>query len=177
MITVAAQVAAFERQAMAFVRRVLTGAGRTFRARMNAERIGGGAGSALRVKSGKLKRSFQYHLVETPGGFRMDASIGTGGAEYAQDHEEFGRLEFENTFQEEADRALEEIRIGVDALGRLGPGSGVSNVAAAPVSAGIREIGQHILQKRATASAAARARRAANLKSGISGWRSIRKGS
>lgn len=167
MAKVTVQVAAYERQARSFVRRVLLSAGRTFRARMNAERIGGGPGSALKVKTGKLKRSFRYELQETPNGFRLSGSIGQG-APYAGEHEDLGRLEFDNTFQEEAQRALEEIRMGLQALARLGTGSVTTSVAA-PISAASREIAQHILQKRATARAAARARRASN-------WRSIRRG-
>ena len=166
--SVSVQVTAYERQARSFVRRVLLAAGRTFRARMNQERIGGGPGSALKVVTGKLKRSFRYALEETPRGFRLAGSIGQG-APYAGEHEELGRLEFDNTFDEEAGRALEEIRLGLDALARIGGGRVSSGVAAPAASAGIQAVGEHILRKRASASAAARARR-------LTRWRSIRRG-
>lgn len=166
--SVSLQVATYERQARSFVRRVLLSAGRTFRARMNQERIGGGPGSALRVVTGKLKRSFRYVLEETPKGFRLAGSIGQG-APYAGEHEEFGRLEFDNTFDQEASRALEEIRIGLDVLARVGGGRTSVAAASPAASAGIQAIGEHILRKRTVARDAARARRASR-------WRSIRRG-
>ncbi len=110
--TVEAQANAYERNVKAFIRRTLLDFGRRFRGRMMTERIGGGPQSALQVKTGKLKRDFRYKLVETPYGYKIEAEIGRT-APYANDHEDLGRLEFVNTFEQEAETALSSIESGL----------------------------------------------------------------
>jgi hypothetical protein len=173
MASAAVQVARFEKSVRTFVRKTLLDFGRRFRARMMRERIGGG-GSVLNVVTGKLKRSFRYDLVETARGFRIDGQIGGGPAPYAEDHEIFGRLEYENTFQTEAKQTIDEIRTGLlffaknpSAPVSFGSGgvSAVSGGADSARSALISEFKAHYIAKRA----------AAKLKR-QSKWRSMRKG-
>ncbi len=151
------QLARAERQIRAYIRRMLLEFGRRFRARMMRERIGGN-GSVLKVKTGKLKRSFRYQLVETAGGLRIEAQVGGGAAPYAEDHEELSRLEFQNTFQQEADKVLAEIQVGLEFFAR-NPGveasAGVGDAGAEGVQTsanfGIRAIGEHFRLKKAIA--------------------------
>ncbi len=115
--SIGGQLSRLERGMQGFIRRTMLDFGRRFRARMNRERIGG-KGSVLNVKTGKLKRSLEYHLIVTPTTMRIDAQIGGGAAPYAQDHEDFGRLEFDNTFKIESETTLSEIATGIEFFSR-----------------------------------------------------------
>jgi hypothetical protein len=128
--SIGTQLGNLDRQIKAYVRRMLLEFGKRFRARMNRERIGGN-GSVLNVVTGKLKRSLRYSLVAAGNGFRLEAQIGGGRAPYATDHEDFGRLEFENTFKQEADKIMSEIQAGMEFFGR--------NPAAGPISGSVTE--------------------------------------
>lgn len=145
-MSVSGQVADYERQARAFVKRVLLATSRTVRARMNAERLSGPPG-VFKI-TGRLARSLRFDLVETGNGYRIEGFIGGGAAHYAAEHEERGRLEFKNTFDKVARPALEEIRMGLEVLGRMGPGRISGGVpAAAPASAAVQEIASYLRQK------------------------------
>lgn len=146
-MSVSGQVAAFERQARAFVKRVLLATGRTVRARMNAERLSGPPG--LNKITGKLMRSQRYALIETPRGYKLEYSIGGGAAHYAGEHEERGRLQFQATFDKVAGPALEEIRIGLDVLARLGPGRASAVIPEVPMRAAVVEEIGRLREKRA----------------------------
>lgn len=116
--TIRSQAEAYMRSVRGFVRRTLLDFGRRLRSRMMVERIGGGPQSALQVKTGKLKRSFRYQLVETATGYSIEAKVGGGPAGYAEDHEDRGRLEFQNTFEQEAQGALSAIETGLQFLAK-----------------------------------------------------------
>lgn len=169
--TIGDQLARTERQIRAYIRRMLLEFGRRFRARMMRERIGGN-GSVLKVKSGKLKRSFRYQLVETSGGLRIEAQVGGGTAPYAEDHEERNRLEFQNTFEQEAGKVLAEIQVGLEFFSR-NPGVEASDAGADPgedavqtsANEGFRLIAEHLRRKKD----AAKLRRQSQ-------WRSMRRG-
>ncbi len=120
------QLGNLDRQIKAYVRRMLLEFGKRFRARMNRERIGG-HGSVLNVKTGKLKRSLRYALVVEGNSMRIEAKIGNR-APYAEEHEDRGRLEFENTFKQEADKILSEIQAGMEFFGRNPAGAVGGNV-------------------------------------------------
>lgn len=149
MNKVGVQVSAFERQARAFVKRVLLATGRAVRARMNAERLSGPPG--VNKITGKLMRSQRYVLIETPQGYKLEYSIGGGAAYYAADHEERGRLQFQETFEKVARPVLDEIRIGLDVLARLGPGRASAVVPEAPLRAAVVEEIERLGQRRAAA--------------------------
>ncbi len=175
--SVTSRVEAYERNVKAFVRRSLLYFGRRFRARMMTERIGGGPLSVMKVKSGRQKRSFRYKLVESPYGYRLEAQIGGGAAPYAQDHEDRGRLEFQNTFEQEAQSTLSAIETGLQFFERNPFGGQIGAAASggaaeggieggSAVGLGFQAIAEHFRQKRA----AAKLRRQ-------SSWRSIGRGS
>jgi hypothetical protein len=168
------QLGRLENGMKAFARRTMLDFGRRFRARMNRERIGG-KGSVLKVRTGNLKRSLEYHLVQTSHGWKIDAKIGGGKAPYATDHEDFNRLAFQQTFRQESEKTLSELASGIEFFSR-NPGAGASggggNVSEGNDEGGdpgrsllLGELRDHFARKRANAKLARQKR-----------WRSIRKG-
>lgn len=140
------QARAFEAEARRITTGTLRAGGIRFKEKMRAERLSGAPG--LNVKTGRLKRSLRCDIIREGDQISMQGSIGRG-AHYAEEHEDRGRLKFAETFQREARRTEDELRVAYEALGRTF-GRASSQVDLSPPSAGdsgrqglLSELGAH----------------------------------